>query len=44
MFGATLASIHNLYFINNLMNKMRKSILEEKFFDFGKEFRKKYKD
>jgi queuine tRNA-ribosyltransferase len=43
MFGATLASIHNLYFINNLMNKIRESILAGKFFDFKEEFLKKYR-
>ncbi len=40
--GITLASIHNLYFIVNLVKKIRQSILAEKFFKFKKEFLKKY--
>lgn len=43
IFGATLASIHNLYFINNLMNDLRKSILSGKFLDFKEEFLRKYR-
>ncbi|MEK7652504.1 MAG: tRNA guanosine(34) transglycosylase Tgt, partial [Patescibacteria group bacterium] len=38
MLGATLASIHNLYFIVNLVKKMRQSILDDTFFKFKKEF------
>ncbi|OGI72924.1 hypothetical protein A3D42_01615 [Candidatus Nomurabacteria bacterium RIFCSPHIGHO2_02_FULL_41_18] len=38
MLAATLASIHNLYFIVNLVKKIRQSILDDKFFDFKKEF------
>ncbi|HEY9583952.1 MAG TPA: tRNA guanosine(34) transglycosylase Tgt [Candidatus Paceibacterota bacterium] len=34
MLGATLASIHNLYFIVNLVKDIRKSILEGTFFEF----------
>ncbi|MFA6385392.1 MAG: tRNA guanosine(34) transglycosylase Tgt [Candidatus Paceibacterota bacterium] len=38
MLGATLASIHNVYFINKLVSDMRQAILEDKFFEFKKEF------
>lgn len=38
MLGATLASIHNVYFITNLVKQMREAILEDKFFEFKKEF------
>ena len=38
----TLGSIHNLYFIVNLVKKIRQSILDEKFFEFKKEFLNKY--
>ncbi len=43
MFGATLASIHNLYFIVNLVKEMRKSILKGKFGKFKESFLKRYK-
>ncbi len=43
MLGATLASIHNLYFIINLVKKIRQSILDETFFEFKKEFLKIWK-
>jgi len=42
MLGGTLASIHNVYFINKLVSDMRKSILEDNFFEFKKEFLYKY--
>jgi queuine tRNA-ribosyltransferase len=42
IFGATLASIHNLHFIVNLVKKMRQSILDENFFEFKEEFMKRY--
>ncbi|OGZ04753.1 MAG: tRNA guanosine(34) transglycosylase Tgt [Candidatus Lloydbacteria bacterium RIFCSPHIGHO2_01_FULL_41_20] len=42
MFAATLASIHNLYFIVNLMKRIRQSILDEKFFEFKEEFLASY--
>jgi len=42
MLGATLASIHNIYFINKLVADMRQAILDDKFFEFKKEFLKKY--
>jgi queuine tRNA-ribosyltransferase len=38
MLGATLSSIHNVYFITNLVKQMRQAILEDKFFEFKKEF------
>ena len=44
MLAATLASIHNLYFIVNLIKKIRLSILDDKFFEFKEEFLKKYSD
>ncbi|MDP4031305.1 MAG: tRNA guanosine(34) transglycosylase Tgt, partial [Pseudorhodobacter sp.] len=34
MLGATLASIHNVYFINKLVADMRQAILDDKFFEF----------
>ena len=40
MLGATLATIHNLYFIINLVKKIRQSILDENFFEFKNEFLK----
>jgi queuine tRNA-ribosyltransferase len=43
MFAATLASIHNIYFLNNLMFKIRESVLEGKFSDFKEEFLENYK-
>jgi len=43
MLAATLASIHNLYFIVNLMKQIRQSILEDNFFEFKEEFLKGYK-
>lgn len=38
MIAGTLASIHNLYFIVNLVNDMRKSILDDRFLEFKKSF------
>ena len=38
MFAATLATIHNLHFINSLVAKIRQSILDDKFFEFKEEF------
>ncbi len=43
MLGATLASIHNLYFLNNLMSKIRESILNGTFFEFKENFLRSYK-
>ena len=42
MLGATLASIHNVYFITNLVKQMREAILEDNFFEFKKEFLDSY--
>jgi len=42
MLGATIASIHNLYFIIALMKNIRQSILEDRFDTFRREFLKKY--
>ncbi len=42
MLASTLASIHNLYFIINLVKKIRQSILDEWFGEFKEEFLKKY--
>ena len=42
MLAGTLASIHNLYFIINLVKRIRQSILDEKFFDFKDEFLREY--
>lgn len=42
MLAATLSSIHNLYFIVNLVKKIRQSILDDSFFEFKEEFLKKY--
>lgn len=38
----TLASIHNVYFMVNLLKRIRQSILEENFYDFKKDFLEKY--
>jgi len=43
MLAATLASIHNLYFLNNLMTEIRQSILDGKFTELKEEFLGKYK-
>jgi queuine tRNA-ribosyltransferase len=42
MLAATLASIHNMHFINNLVMKMRESILNDTFVEYKKEFLKRY--
>ena len=42
MLAATLATIHNLYFINDLVEKIRQSILDNNFFEFKEEFGKTY--
>jgi queuine tRNA-ribosyltransferase len=42
MLAGTLASTHNLFFIVNLVKKIRQSILDDNFFEFKKEFLKKY--
>ena len=42
MEAATLASIHNVYFITNLVDQMRGAILNDTFFEFKKEFLNNY--
>ena len=42
MLAGTLASLHNLYFIIHLVKNIRQSILDDKFFDFKKEFLEVY--
>jgi len=42
MLAGTLASIHNLYFIVHLVDKIRQSILDDNFFEFKEEFLKNY--
>lgn len=43
MLGPTLGSIHNLYFIINLVKKIRQSILDDNFVEFKKDFLGKYR-
>jgi len=42
MLGGTLASIHNIHFIVNLVKKIRQSILDENFEEFKKNFLESY--
>ena len=42
MLGMTLATIHNLYFVVNLVKEIRQSILDGNFFEFKKQFLKNY--
>ncbi|MFA6301147.1 MAG: tRNA guanosine(34) transglycosylase Tgt [Candidatus Paceibacterota bacterium] len=42
MLAGTLASLHNLYFIVNLVKKIRQSILDDNFFELKKEFLEGY--
>ena len=42
MLGGTLGSIHNLYFIINLVKRMRQAILDGNFQKFKEEFLEKY--
>jgi queuine tRNA-ribosyltransferase len=42
MLGATLASIHNVYYIVRLVDKIRESLLQDTFFEFKKSFIEKY--
>jgi len=42
MLGGTLGSIHNLYFIINLVKRMRESILSDNFQNFKDEFLARY--
>lgn len=43
MIAATIASLHNLHFIVHLVKDIRKSILEDRFFEFKKEYLDGYK-
>ncbi len=43
MLASTLGSIHNLYFIINLVKKMRQAILDGNFEEYKKDFLSKYK-
>lgn len=43
MLAGTLASIHNIHFIVNLVKKIRQSILDGNFEEFKKEFLKNYR-
>lgn len=42
MLGPILSSQHNLYFLIDLVKQIRQSILDERFFDFKKEFCSKF--
>ncbi len=42
MLAATLASIHNMYFINKLVQNMRQAILDDTFAEYKKEFLARY--
>ena len=42
MLAATLATVHNLYFIVNLVKNIRQSILDENFFEFKAQFLEGY--
>jgi queuine tRNA-ribosyltransferase len=42
MLAATLGSIHNVYFIVNLVKEIREAILEDKFFELKEEFLGRY--
>lgn len=42
MLAGTLGTIHNLYFISHLVDKMREVILDDNFFKFRKDFLEKY--
>ena len=43
MLAGTPGSMHNLYFIINLVKKMRASILDDSFHEFKKDFLSNYK-
>ncbi len=42
MLAATLASIHNLFFIISLVKNIRQAILDGRFFEFKEMFFRKY--
>lgn len=43
MLASTLTSIHNIYFLNNVVNKIRESILNDDFENFKNSFKLRYK-
>ncbi len=43
MLAATLATIHNLHFLNTLMSEMRQSIIDGEFFDLKENFFTQYR-
>ena len=43
MFGLRLVSIHNIYFLNQLMRELRQAILNNESQDFVREFFRNYK-
>lgn len=43
MLAGTLSSIHNLYFIVNLVKSIRQSMIDDRFYEFKEEFLAKYK-
>ena len=43
MLASTLASIHNIYFLNNLMSQIRQNILDGRLEEFKDEFLSRYK-
>ena len=42
MLGMRLVTIHNLYFIHNLLSNAREAILEDRFLEFKREFEEGY--
>ena len=42
MFGLRLATIHNLFFLINLMEQLKQAIMEDRFLDFRNEFFEDY--
>lgn len=42
MLAGTLASIHNLYFINTLVADIRQSLIDDKFYEFKEQFMNQY--
>jgi queuine tRNA-ribosyltransferase len=41
MYGLRLVTLHNLYYLINLMNDIRRAIMEDRFLDFRAEFYEK---
>jgi len=42
MLGATLASVHNLYFVTKLVDDIREAMIQEQFFEFKEKFITRY--